>query len=259
MKHRNWTNIILWFVYLSLLAVLLPHTAWAFDQFEPETAVRIGGITLTAWLGALAFEAAIATLTHKLAQHIERLPRIKGRWRRFSAYYLNAYALGLVVAVVVSALANLAHAVEYGRQMEFIAGRSWLFAVYVMAFGAILPFVSLLFARVLSNVAEANEADTAVNPELEKANGLVADLRRQVREANNGRMAAEQQAVAAEQRAQAIGDMVVRLFSENARERILAARERWPRLTQSGLAVITETSPSYVSEVLRDNSVMVEG
>lgn len=36
MKHqRNWSNALLWAIYLSLLAVLLPHTAWAFARFEP--------------------------------------------------------------------------------------------------------------------------------------------------------------------------------------------------------------------------------
>jgi len=31
-----WTDRILWAIYIALLAVLFPHTAWAFSQFEPE-------------------------------------------------------------------------------------------------------------------------------------------------------------------------------------------------------------------------------
>ncbi len=54
------TNRILWAVYLSLLGVLLPHTAWAFHNFEPEN--EAGKISLVAWTAAFAFEASIAAL-----------------------------------------------------------------------------------------------------------------------------------------------------------------------------------------------------
>jgi len=40
-------NHILWAIYLSLLGVLLPHTAWAFHNFEPEN--ESGKISLVAW------------------------------------------------------------------------------------------------------------------------------------------------------------------------------------------------------------------
>lgn len=33
---NNWTKRALWTIYIALLFVLLPHTAWAFGQFEPE-------------------------------------------------------------------------------------------------------------------------------------------------------------------------------------------------------------------------------
>ena len=145
----NWTNKILWGVYLCLLGVLLPHTAWAFSTFEPRDAWW--GKT-TAWLGALAFESAIAVLTHKLAKHIEATRR--GR-RLFIRRYLNAYSFGLLVAIGVSMLANLSHAVEFGGSMAIFANSSALPALYSVAFGAILPVVSLLFARVLSNVVDA--------------------------------------------------------------------------------------------------------
>lgn len=71
------TDKILWLVYLALLAVLLPHTAWAFSNFEPQRAGVLGihWGSVTAWAAAFAFEAAIATLTHKLARHIEKTPR----------------------------------------------------------------------------------------------------------------------------------------------------------------------------------------
>jgi hypothetical protein len=109
-RPSNWSNTFLWVIYLALLAVLLPHTAWAFSRFEPQTdgwlSVRWG--LITAWAAAFAFEAAIAALTHKLANRIQMTPRYTaGRvWlRRFVYQYINAYAAGLLVALGVSALA----------------------------------------------------------------------------------------------------------------------------------------------------------
>jgi hypothetical protein len=108
-------NRILWAVYLSLLGVLLPHTAWAFQNFEPET--ESGGNSVVAWTAAFAFEASIAVLMHKLSGHIDRTPRRLLAWAKFQYRYLNAYSLGLLAAIAVSSLANLAHAVEFGRSM----------------------------------------------------------------------------------------------------------------------------------------------
>jgi hypothetical protein len=108
-------NRILWAVYLSLLGVLLPHTAWAFQNFEPET--EAGGNSVVAWTAAFAFEASIAVLMHKLSGHIDRTPRRLLAWAKFQYRYLNAYSLGLLAAIAVSSLANLAHAVEFGRSM----------------------------------------------------------------------------------------------------------------------------------------------
>ena len=234
---NSWTNRILWCVYLALLAVLLPHTAWAFGRFEPTGASG----DVTAWAAAFAFEAAIAALTHKLSRHIEN---VRGRRRLFVRRYLNAYSLGLGVAMSVSALANLAHAVEFGGAMAIFARWQIPFGLYAIAFGAILPLVSLTFARVLSNVVEQ---DIAANPELEAANESLKALRAELRQAN-------QRAQEAEQRFAAVGDLAVRLFAAEKRQRILAAREHWPELPPSAIAVITDTSKSYVSEVLSENA-----
>jgi len=248
---KDKTTVVLWLVYFALLAVLLPHTAWAFSQFEPEATAVLGlRITAVAWLAAIAFEASIAVLTHRLAGHIESVPNYKDAWRRFRARYLNAYSLGLVTAVLVSALANLAHAVEFGRPMALTDSRSWLFAVYVVAFGAVLPFVSLLFARVLSNVTEADTAELVANPELEAAKQAVASLRAQLKAAN-------QRAADAEARFAAAGDLM-RLLSEDKRERILVARQRWPELPQTAVALIAGASPSYVSDVLKQSEAINE-
>jgi len=244
------TNHILWAVYVGLLAVLLPHTAWAFEQFEP--AGLFG--TVVAWMGAFSFEAAIAVLTHKLAGHIERTPKKLQGKAKFAYRYLNAYAAGLVIALGVSVLANLAHAVEYGQSVKIFTAWQIPFGVYAVTFGAVLPLTSLLFARVLSNVVESEGEEDPMIAELRK---VIAELRSKLQlaeqvvrsaqaEANESKL----RAMAAEERLNGAAEFAARLFAEDKRQRILAAREQWPGLASSVIAVIASASPAYVSEVL---------
>lgn len=250
MKKRVTSNHLIWLIYLLLLGVLLPHTAWAFAKFEPE------GYGFVAWGGAFAFEAAIAVLTHQLARHIETTAKIKFAWRKFAARYLNAYGGGLLIAWLVSTLANLAHSVEFGQSLKIFDAYGLPAPIYAIAFGAILPTTSLLFARILSNVIEDDQPEAEPNPELEKAKEAIRDLKVQLRqsemranEAEQRANTAEQQASESELRFRAAGDIFVRLMEGPKRDRVLAAIERWPQLPASSVAIITETSPSYVSEV----------
>jgi len=239
-------NRILWAVYLSLLGVLLPHTAWAFHNFEPEN--ESGKISLVAWTAAFAFEASIAALMHKLSGHIDRTPRRLSPWGKFHYRYLNAYSLGLLAAIIVSSLANLAHAVEFGRPMAIFAVWKISFDAYAFAFGAVLPLVSLVFARVLSNVVET-EGDE--DPELVQAKKTITDLRRQLRDSEVKARAAEVAREQIEARYASGGGALMKIVSADKRERILAAQRLWPRLPGAALAIITDASPSYVSEVLK--------
>jgi hypothetical protein len=249
-------NRILWAVYLSLLGVLLPHTAWAFQNFEPET--EAGGISFVAWTAAFAFEASIAVLMHKLSGHIDRTPRRLSAWAKFQYRYLNAYSLGLLAAIAVSSLANLAHAVEFGRAMAIFTVWNISFNTYAFAFGAVLPLVSLVFARVLSNVVET-EGDE--DPALVEAQKSIADLRRQLRESESQRKAAEEARQQAADRYVSAAGTLVKIVSADKRERILAAHHLWPRLPGTALAIIADASPSYVSEVLKadTNADTLEG
>lgn len=255
-NKQNFTTIILWCVYGSLLLVLLPHTAWAFRNWEPEEAIVIYGeftsANLVSYVAAFAFEAAIAVLTHKLAKHIEETPKGKRGWARFSYRYLNPISIGLIVSTIVSALANLAHAVEYGRTLKIFADWGIPSVLYSLAFGGVLPLVSLTFARVLSNVVEDEEAP---NPELMQANEQIKNLRSQLRESESKAKAAEERARIAEDRFGAMGDLVKHLFGEDKRQRIIITRKQWPQLPGAAIAIITEASPAYVSEVLKDVQV----
>jgi hypothetical protein len=250
---ERWSSRMLWIIYLALLAVLLPHTAWAFARFKSPSVGWLGvswGI-VTAWAAAFAFEAAIAALTHKLAGRIGGTPRYTaGRvlLRRASYQYLNAYAAGLFVALGVSALANFAHAVEYGREFAIFGRYSIPPLLYSFTFGGILPLVSLLFARILGDTAEA---EAVANPELTKAKQTIKELRTELDEADIRIANAESRTIAAEQRFAAAGDLFARLFAEEKRQRILAASERWPELPAASIAIIAGASPGYVSEVLK--------
>jgi len=132
--------------------------------------------------------------------------------------------------------------VEFGRDFATPAqGRYCVFGQYKvpplqysLAFGGILPLVSLMFARILSNTAET---EVGANPELVKAKQNIKELQSDLQ--------------AAEQRFAAAEDLVVQLFAQEKRQRIPAAAERWPELPASSAAIVAGASPSYASKVLK--------
>jgi hypothetical protein len=233
-------NKILWLIYISLLAVVLPHTEWAFRQFEPGAQMSI-----VSWAAAFAFEAAIAALTHKLAKHIEQTPKRAAGFAKFKFRYLNSYSLGLIFSLAISTMANMAHAVEFGGSMVIFAKWNVPFGIYAFAFGAVLPVVSYTFANVLSNVVET---DSDEDPAVAELRGANAALRKQLHESDNLRKQAEA-------RFDAMGDIFIKLASNDKRERILAAADRWPTMTGSAIALLCDSSAAYVSEVLTQNKV----
>lgn len=252
-NNRDWNqtiskwitaNTLIWVIYILLLGVLLPHTAWAFAKFEPTDS------KVVAWGGAIAFEAAIAVFTHKLAKHIETTAKHKTAWRRFAARYLNAYGGGLLIAWIVSTLANLAHSVEFGQALKIFDSYGIPTPVYAIAFGAILPTTSLLFARILSNVIEhdstedlPNEAEQALRASERAARREVNDLRLQINTLRLELEQVKQQAASTE-----------RLFSDDKRVRILTTRELFPNATGAAIASLAGVAPSYVSEVLTSHT-----
>ena len=231
LKSRDWSTVLLWAIYLALLGVLLPHTAWAFGQFEPDGTAGLG------WIAALAFEGAIAAFTWRLKELIENTPNHKDAWKRFRKRYLNIYALGLLVAIGVSSLANWAHSVEYGQAFTVFETYRIPPLLYTVAFGAILPACSLLFARILADVQD-NEQE--VNAEIVELKRVNIELRRELK-------AAETRLVRAEDAAR----LLLELTAEDKAQRILAASNQWPNLSQVALAQIAGASPSYVSQVLK--------
>ncbi len=119
----------------------------------------------------------------------------------------------------------------------------------------LLPIISLGFANVLSEVVEDEEAP---NPELIQLNETIKSLREQLRESERRVKATEEKVKAAEEKTKTaeerfgtVTDMAKALFGENKQERILFARKQWKDLPNSAIAVIAESSPAYVSEVLK--------
>lgn len=256
MNKKPVTTVILWIVYIGLLLVLLPHTAWAFKNWEPS---GVATSSFVSYAAAFSFEAAIAVLTHKLAKHIEETPKGKKGWAKVSYRYLNPISLGLMFATSLSVLANLAHAVEFGQSLKIFTEWGIPQGLYSLAFGGTLPVVSLTFARVLSNVTDDEEAP---NPAIEALNNTIKEIRRQLKETEQRANYAEQRAKAAEDKAHiaeerfgAMGDLMKHLFGEDKRQRIIVSRRQWPQLPGSAIAIIAGASPAYVSEILKDAEV----
>lgn len=230
---HNWSTVLLWTVYLALLGVLLPHTAWAFSQFEP---IKM------AWLGlvaAIAFEGAIAAFTWRLKQRIEQTPGFRSGkvfWRKLRFRYLNIYSLALLFAIAVSSLANWAHSVEYEQAFTVFAKYQIPPLLYTIAFGAILPVCSLLFAHTLADVQDSEQE---VDADLIEAKAEVKRLRHEL-------TTAKQEL----QQAEGAARLLFELTAEDKARRIVAAHQQWPDLPQVVLAQISGASPSYVSQVL---------
>jgi len=95
-----------------------------------------------------------------------------------------------------------------------------------------------------------NEADE--DPALVELRESVRTLTRDLRQARKETMEAEARAQNADARYNAAGDIMRALVDGDKRERILAVRRQWPQLTGSAIAVITQSAPSYVSEVMSE-------
>lgn len=273
MKNRTpSSNLLIWAIYLALLAVLLPHTAWAFGRFEPTAIPLIGegaaasaGATVIAWTAAAVFELSIAIFTHKLAGRIERTPRYSAgtnphwlrRWlrvrlRTFAYRYLNPYAAALLLSVSISTLANLAHAIEYAQPFAITQALPIRPIALAAAFGGILPLVSLVFARALANVAQT---ESQQDERLARVRSDLKQARADLSQAERALDQAEQEANHARTQLNQAEHLTLRLFGESKQDRIIAAAELWPDLARKPtvIAIIARASPAYTVEVLQKN------
>lgn len=266
-KYFTFKNF-LWLVYGSILVVIAPHTKWMFAQLEPSDNDWV------AWVAAAGFEATIFVVTHLLVAHIERrkagtfnfekqrLAPWQQGWPMFRYRWLNVYTLLLLIACLISAGANLSHAVEYAQPLKIVTDWGVPAGVLTVAFGGILPLVNLLFAAV---VADLDDAEDQPDPAVEKAKAETREAKAETKEARAAQKVAEQRAATAEQllleseqRYRAIGDVVRFLFGTNEplHERIRYTRKTFPQLSQNGISQILGCSVSTVNEALKDYVVV---
>ena len=272
---------LFWAVFVAFLFVLFPQTAWTIGQFQDKSSTQwtFMGVTASplAWLLAGVIELTIAIVTHRLNVHWMEMPKrykaddMKGK--RFSYRWLNIYAMALIVAMAISAVANYTHVVQFTDQtLKVFNGSDVAVRLYQVLFGLALPGVSFVFARVLSTMQEAEqEEDPAfakAKEELKEANATIRSLEKERTESERSIRLTEQrhsEALAraeqllneSEQRYRAVGDVVRWLFGkdENLRDRIRGIRKAFPSLSQNGIAQIVGCSVSTVNDALQGYQV----
>ena len=76
-------------------------------------------------------------------------------------------------------------------------------------------------------------------------------MNNQIKTIEAERISIEQRMKEAETRFQAAGDLFASLFADRKKDRIIFAKQKWPALPGSAIAILTETSPALVSETLK--------
>jgi hypothetical protein len=265
MKRITNTNLF-WIVYVAFLAVLWPQAAWTIGQFQDAAGMQwsVFGVSASplAWALSGVFEATIGIVTHRLNEHWQEMPkRFKAddmRKKRIAYRWGNAYAVALVMAMVVSAVANYTHVVQFtNATLAVFDGAEWAIRLYQVLFGLALPGISFVFARVLSTMQDAEQED---DPAFAKAKADLAEAKTTIREkdaairqANEAVRDAERRLNESEQRYRAVGDVVRFLFGTDLalRDRIRGVRTSWPNLSQNGIAQVLGCSVSTVNEALQ--------
>ena len=260
---------LFWAVFIAFLLVLWPQAAWTVGQFQDQAGPQwtIMGVTASplAWFLAGVVEATIAIVTHRLNQHWLEMPR---RYKsddmarkRFSYRWMNPYSVALIVAMLVSALANFTHVVEFTNTgMKIFDLQPWTMGLYQVTFGLALPGVSFVFARVLSTMQEAEQEDdpafVKAKADLKEANSTIRSLEQTIRQTEQQYSVAiretEKRLEESEQRYRAVGDVIRWLFGkdEQLRDRIRGIRTTFPNLSQNGIAQLIGCSVSTVNDAL---------
>ena len=266
MKRQSINNLF-YIPYIFLLVGILPHLAWAFNHFQEDytwRGVPIGYVL--AWVLAIVFDGSMFGFTYRLKGRIEQASKFKPRqnetlniygvtirplfaWRKFSSAYLNIFGLLILLSSGVSMLANFSHAVEFGQPFKAFDAYGLPPLLYFFAFGAILPVMSFMFARVLADVTEAEQersdseqqakiSERAAKRGERKANEELNSVRGELEKLRERLGAYEQ------------------LSAPTAKERIKAAQGLWPKDTQAKWAGRADVSTSHASGLLNKNGAV---
>ncbi|GEM_PF-1710660 len=259
------STTLFWTVYVAFLFVLWPQAAWTVDQFQDAASghFTIMGVTASALAWALSgvFEVTIAIVTHKLNTHWKEMPtRYKGQDmgnKRFAYRWLNVYAVALLVAMTVSAVANYTHVVQFTNpSLKVFEGAPGVVKVYQWLFGLLLPAVSFVFARVLSTMQVSEQEDDPLfakaKADLAEAKSTIRERDATIRQLSDTVRLTEQRLDESEQRYRAVGDVIRFLFGKDMAlsDRIRGVRMTFPNLSQNGIAQIIGCSVSTVNGAL---------
>jgi len=266
MKNKVNSTLLFWVVYIAFLFVLWPQAAWTIDQFQDEASIQwaLMGVSASplAWALGGVIEATIGIVTHRLNEHWREMPnRYKAAdmgKKRIAYRWLNVYAVALIVAMSVSAIANYTHVVEFtNSSLAVFDGRPWAIQVYQMLFGLALPAVSFVFARVLSTMQESEQEDdpafAKAKAELTEAKATIREKDVAIRQSQEAIRQTEKKLEESEQRYRAVGDVVRYLFGTDIalRDRIRGVRTSFPNLSQNGIAQLLGCSVSTVNDALQ--------
>ena len=266
MKKRITNTTLFWIVYIAFLGVLWPQAAWTIGQFQDANGTQwsILGVSASplAWALSGVFEATIGIVTHRLNQHWQEMPKAykaeEKLKRRLIYRWGNAYAVALIIAMMVSAVANYTHVVQFTNpNLAVFRGSEWAIRFYQVVFGLALPGISFVFARVLSTMQEAEQEDdpafAKAKADLAEAKAAIREKEAAIRQANEAVRSAEKRLEESEQRYRAVGDVVRFLFGTDIalRERIRGVRKTFPQLSQNGIAQLLGCSVSTVNEALQ--------
>jgi len=280
MKKINSTTLF-WVVYVAFLFVLWPQAAWTINQMQDATSKQVAmmGVAASplAWALSGVVEATIAIVTHRLNEHWRVMPpRYKAAdmgKKRFAYRWLNTYAIALIIAMLISAVANYTHVVQFtNATLKVFDGNPNAIRAYQVLFGLALPGVSFVFARVLSTMQESEQDDdpafAKAKADLKEANSTIRQMQVSIRETEHQYSVkmteteqrysvlfadAERRLEESEQRYRAVGDVVRYLFGKEIalKDRIRGVRTSFPNLSQNGIAQLLSCSVSTVNDALQ--------
>lgn len=161
---------------------------------------------------------------------------IFSRWRRMEVGTLHwKVLLGLQMVLLVALPATVTPYLissQLGQPVHSSIPLFWLW-FWSFSVAAVAPLV----------VAAVGYADTE-----ETANSELNRLKEEVKKLQS-------ELTVSEERFKAAGDLVANLFSPVKSERILVIKKQWPQLKPSAIALMAETTPSHVTNVLKEIEV----
>ena len=254
------SKIFWWMIYISLLGVMLKHTAWVVNSFQDSS--NNEGILPISYTFALVFEGALLGFTYKLKEQIESASKLRKKknsiellrifsfskqdeqtesdfslWlRKFSKSYVNIYSFGLLICSFVSGLTNFTFAVEFGNtSLKAVTVYGVNIMVYYIALGWILPIISFLFSRVL--------ADTSQSEEIHE-DERITELKDKIKQLEEDKKALINTQYGLE-------NLMCFVQKGEPKDIILNIYNKHPNLSKSSIAYFAKVSPAYVGEILK--------